>query len=81
MSEIGDLRVVEFDPDVFEIECYAMHNAKSFWVSQPFWALPNWNYVGIFEFVGPFESEREAQIQIRIFKNNNDTRLNKYLNE
>lgn len=80
MPTVGDLRVVEFDPDVFEIELFAQHHIEpKLWAKDPFWALPNWIEVGIHEFVGPFATAKEALTEIRIFKNNKDKRLDKYL--
>jgi hypothetical protein len=75
MPELGDLRTVEYEPDVFEIEVYANHSIEGIWTSEPFWALPNWADIGILEFVGPFSTPKEANIQIRIVKNRKDPNL------
>ena len=79
MPNIGDLRAVEYDPEEFEIELYALHRSPTLWVIEPFWALPNWLDMGFSEFVGPFSTYKEAAIQIRVFRNNKDKRLQKYL--
>ena len=80
MATVGDLRAVEYDPGVFEIELFAKHQT-TIWAFDPFWALPNWMDLGISEFVGPFSTLKEANAQIRIFKNNNDSRLQGYLKD
>lgn len=79
MPEIGDIRVVEYDPGEYEIECFTKHKTPTLWVSDPFWALPNWLEIGIPEFVGPFASYKEASSQVRILKNNKDERLLQYI--
>ena len=57
--------------------CFANHEIEGVWVSEPFWALPNWLNLDIPEFAGPFASHKEASSQIRIIRNNNDPRLDK----
>jgi hypothetical protein len=70
--QVGDLRVVEYDPGEYEIELFHKHDLSesSLWTTDPFWALPNWAEMDVFEFVGPFAERKEAEIIVRIAKNN-----------
>ena len=75
-TKVGDLRVVKYDEDQYEIELFSSHMWQAtLWLSEPCWACPDWTALHAPNLMGPFETANKAHRAIRTLKEKNNGTL------